>query len=571
MSNLPAQEGLQDSIAAIDKQERLAAWLQFPRRVIFLLIAYGLASALIASLRRFLSASQSASNNWGTSLIFQRPVAQVISQRLPNTLLLLGVALLFAFVLASLAVLAAVLVHMLEQKTGPLGSILKGLGRLWLFSQAAAPVFLAAMIFIVVLAAQAKLLPLGGMYAPNKQGDPLDAARHILLPALSLALLPAMLAAQATARELTLPRERGGFRLWLGGLLKLWGMLLGQVGGLLSALIVVEVVFAWPGLGLMVINSAMQRDYPLLVGVLGSFAMLVLVGRLLAELFHWLERLALMPISLMQIEPTRWRKLARVLWVSLALVLLLAPLALGAVGLTVDSDTFTKTDAKSRNAPPSAEHPWGTDRLGRDIQARVLRGTSITLGIAALAALAAFIPALLGGLLSGWLASRRVWWSELLADLVLLPADVLLFIPAVLLVAVGVGLQRRQDWVLIVITFVVLLPRLVRVYQSLWLVSPAKRKGIALGVTGPGIVLLGGLLLGFGLVTTASFLGLGIAPPTPSLGGTFEDLSFLLLRNQNGIVAPGLVAWVCCLALYAATDALVGFFTGKEPLARLNE
>ncbi len=572
MSDQHVPEEIHDNRAVSQKQERLAAWLQFPRRVVFLLMAFGWALALLGALKTLSPAVSRSGLNWDSSWATKQPVAQIVGQRLPNTLLLLGAAIVLAFLLALFATLAAALVHKLEQTAGPLGSILKGLGRLALFSPAVTPVFVLALVLLAVFAIRLKLLPLSGMYTLNKQSDVLDLIRHIILPVTSLALLPALLTAQAVVREVTLPRERGGLRLWLAGLLKMWGMLLGQIGGWLTAALVVETVFAWPGAGLLALVSITRGDYPMVLGVLNSFAILILVGRLLAELFRWLERLVLAPIPSVQVETTRWRKTARIIWVVLALVLLLAPLALAVAGLTMSQDAVTRVDSRNRNAPPSAQHPWGTDTLGRDVRARVLRGTAVAFGIAALAALVVFIPGLLGGMLTGWLASRRAWWSESLADLLLLPADALLFIPAVGVAAISIMLQRRpQDSPLMLAAMVVLLPRVVRMYHALWVAAPAKSKGLVVGVAGSGILLLGGLLAGFGFVLITSFLGIGILPPTPSLGGDLREMFTMFIRRPELIVAPAIVAWACCLALYTATDALVGFFSSKEPLARLNE
>jgi len=112
-------------------------------------------------------------------------------------------------------------------------------------------------------------------------------------------------------------------------------------------------------------DAAMRHDYPLLVGVIGACAGLILAGRLAAELFRWLERLMRLPAST-QLEPSSWRKTARVIWVVVALALLLAPLALAIAGLTVSPDAALKTDVQARLQPPSTKHLWGTDSMGRD-------------------------------------------------------------------------------------------------------------------------------------------------------------------------------------------------------------
>ncbi len=562
------------SLSSAERQARLAAWWQLPRRVVLLLIAFGLTQALVTALRGLVYV-RGTGLNWSLSIVTRRPVVDLIVERLPNTLILLGAALLLALITAIGTAIVAVLIHKLEEKTGLLGSILKGLGRLWVFSQAAMPVFVLGMLLIIVFAVQIKLLPVGGMYDPRSPGRLGDLLEHLILPALALALFPAVLTAQAVAREVTLPREKAGFRLWLTGLFKALGTLGGQMGGALSGLVAVEIVFAWPGIGRMLYTSASGRDYPVLIGILGALAILVLVGRLFAELFRWLERLVHMPT--LPLVATPWRRKTRIIWVVLALLLLLSPLMLAVAGLAVSQDAALKVDVQGRNQPRSANHPWGTDTLGRDVQARTLRGGLTTLGMATLVAVIVLLPSLLGGALTGLLASRRVLWAESAADLLLLPADALSLIPAlpaaiVVSTMLAVGSRSGLEWTTIsLIVAVALLPRAVRVYQTLWMSAPQQRKGLSLGLAGTGTLILGSLFAGFWFVTMLDFLGLGIRPPNPMLGGMMMDGVRMLTVRPETMLAPGIALWVCAFAFYTAADALVGFFHSKEVLVRMNE
>jgi ABC-type dipeptide/oligopeptide/nickel transport system permease subunit len=301
------------------------------------------------------------------------------------------------------------------------------------------------------------------------------------------------------------------------------------------------------------------------------------VGRLLAELARWLERLVSVPVLLAPPSPTRWRKAARAVWVVLALVLLVAPLALAIAGMSVNPDAAMKVDVQARNQPPSASHPWGTDTIGRDIQARVLRGGLTTLELALITAVILLLPGLLGGGLTGFLASRRVWWAESLADLLLLPADVLLFIPAVsgaivMSMLIGPAHSANLPWVwLSVGVAIVLLPRAVRVYQTLWTAAPRQRKGLVLGLVSPVAFFLSSLFVAFGLATALGFLGFGIRPPTPTLGSVMGEALQTLIVRPEGVIVPGIIIWVCAFAFYTAADGLTGFFSSKEALARLNE
>jgi ABC-type antimicrobial peptide transport system permease subunit len=192
------------------------------------------------------------------------------------------------------------------------------------------------------------------------------------------------------------------------------------------------------------------------------------------------------------------------------------------------------------------------------------------LGGVVLATVIILLPSLLGGALTGFLASRRVWWAESLADLLLLPADALLFIPAVLAGIVMVMLLGPSAGVGLAVA-VVLLPRAVRVYQTLWTAAPEQRKIWVIGLAGSGGLLLGTLFAGLGLGTALEYLGFGVRSPYPTLGGMLTEATRYLTTRLEIVLAPGIAIWVCAFAFYTAADVLVGFFYSKEALARLNE
>jgi ABC-type dipeptide/oligopeptide/nickel transport system permease component/ABC-type dipeptide/oligopeptide/nickel transport system permease subunit len=561
-----------------DRPDRWAAWVQFPRRVIILLIAFSLASLLIEALPGFLpgnaSLPEGLEQDQGEpfSLVTRQPVADMLADFLPNTLFLLGAALVLALLLVLPLILIAILAHKLEEGAGPVGSVLKGLGRLVVFGLAAWPVFALGLFFLYVFAFQLRWLPIGGMFSPTSEGTLAGRLPHLILPALTLALLPAMLTAQAVAREVTLPGQSAGFRLWLIGLFQMLGTLLGQVGGLLSASVLVETLFSWPGLGRLIINSAMQFDFPVLVGVLGAYSGLILAGQLAAEFFHWLKRLAQRPTLLPQPVLSSRPKNARLIWVIATLALLLIPLTVVLAGLTVDPDKAVEMDLQSRGDSTSAEHPWGTDRLGRDLQARVLRGSLVTVGTAVLAAAVALPASALIGALTGFLASRRKLWAESLADLLLLPADILLFIPAVPSGLVILLLLGTPTWLSVTtIVALVLLPRTIRVYQTVWLAAPQPRRGWLLGTAGLGVLFLGTLFAGISLTASLEFLGFAAPPPLPSLGSVLNEGLTQMAASPTSVQVAAVVLWACTFPCYTAADALVGFFYSKVALARLND
>jgi peptide/nickel transport system permease protein len=398
------------------------------------------------------------------------------------------------------------------------------------------------------------------------------------MPTLALALLPAVLTAQTTAKSLTKPQDRAGIRIWIYGLLKGLETLLRQIGGMLGAMILIELVFAWPGLGRLASATIARQDLPVLLGVFRAYIKVILGTRLLAELFAWLARLFFAPVPVPQVDPTRWRQAARTTWTVFGLVALVIPLALTAIGLTVSRHEALAIDISGTMRPPSPEHPLGTDLVGRDLLARILRGNANTLITTLVVATVTVLLALPVSVLSGWLASYKTWWGELLADLLFLPADAFLLVPTLLLATVLSTLGVR--WVdqpttsaiwLIAVTSAALLPRITRAGRALWIAAPKRRRGSVLGLAGPGALVAIALFSGYQTIIGMGYQGLGLRQPSPSVGGLLSEGLALLRTNPAATSALLALMWVCSFAFYLAADALTGFFASKKPLACANE
>jgi peptide/nickel transport system permease protein len=181
------------------------------------------------------------------------------------------------------------------------GSLAARVARLTLIGGASLPSFLVALLAILVFYSALHLLPASGRVddvyvlpdGPTKlllvdsllHGDPgllWDAIKHLVMPAFTLALLPALAIARTlhttleqvmredyvrTARSKGL-RERTvllkhGLRNSAGPALTMSGL---QFGMLLGGIVVVEQVFAWPGLGLYLNQSIAYSDYPAITG-----------------------------------------------------------------------------------------------------------------------------------------------------------------------------------------------------------------------------------------------------------------------------------------------------------------
>ncbi|MGH3914588.1 MAG: ABC transporter permease [Pseudonocardiaceae bacterium] len=223
--------------------------------------------------------------NLGTSLVSREPVSDIISTRLPNTVLLGALAFLVVIVVAVPVGLAmAVLTRDDRHRGTELGFIALSstLGLI--------PNFVLATVGVAVFAVGLRALPVAGM----------TGAESYVLPVLSLALGPAALLARIvrveglrvlgedylrTARAKRLPSRliylRHALPTMLTATLTIGGMLL---PGLIAGTVLVENVFAWPGLGSEIVGAVVVKDYPVAQAVVLLLGVLVLLTNLVVDL-----------------------------------------------------------------------------------------------------------------------------------------------------------------------------------------------------------------------------------------------------------------------------------------------
>ncbi|RLK47497.1 ABC transporter permease [Microbacterium telephonicum] len=242
----------------------------------------------------------------------------------------------------------------------------------------------------------------------------------------------------------------------------------------------------------------------------------------------------------------------------LAAVSLLAPL------LPLDPTT---TDLAARWQPPSAEHLFGTDDLGRDYFARVVYGGRISLTVGVLAMLAATGIGVLVGLVAGY---ARGWLDETLMRLV----DFLSSIPWMVLVIVASVFLRPGLWtIILVIGLFAWMPtaRLVRA-ETLSLrertyvgyarfLGEKPRRVVWRHVmpdAAPTIIVAAAATISSAMLTESalSFLGLGIQPPMASWGSLLESAQGALARNPWLALIPGLLIMLTVLSFNVLGDAL---------------
>lgn len=243
-----------------------------------------------------------ATGEFGYSFSQHRPVAAALGDALPNTLLLGGVSLLLIFALGCAAgVVQAVRQYSLLDSSLTVAT-------LFIYSM---PGFWLALMLILLVSApwmpEALRLPISGMTsighaAMGPWEQFVDLARHLVLPSVALGLASAAGVARytrgsmldvvgqdyiRTARAKGLSRSRVILRHALRNALLPVISLLGLYLPLLfGGSVVIEVVFSWPGMGRLLYNGILARDYPLVMAATFLFGALVVAGNLVADMLY---------------------------------------------------------------------------------------------------------------------------------------------------------------------------------------------------------------------------------------------------------------------------------------------
>ncbi|CCH30096.1 ABC transporter permease [Actinosynnema sp. NPDC047251] len=221
----------------------------------------------------------------GLSYSKRLPVSEVIAQRMPATLELSLLAIVVILVVGvPLGMFAAEAVRGGRNKAfDAVFSAVTGFVTV-------VPVFVVAAVLILVLSVNARLLPVAGQSGPDSYVLPVAALAFGAVCALARIVRAATLTVLdtdyvRTARAKRMSRTRLYLRHVLPNLLAPTLTTAGLVlGSLVAGSVFVETVFAWPGIGQVVVGSITQRDYPLVQGIVLVYGALILVVNLVVDL-----------------------------------------------------------------------------------------------------------------------------------------------------------------------------------------------------------------------------------------------------------------------------------------------
>ena len=238
----------------------------------------------------------------GQSIKFRRPVSEMIGERIPNTLILVGSSFL-------LTLLIALPVGILSANKP--NSFFDYAATSITFMGQSLPVYWVGLGLILIFYVGIKnplsgnpLFPGGGMNTIGKEGEFLDTLWHMVLPVTALSLGWAAWYSRflrsslmdvlhenyiRTARGKGLPERTVQYRHALGNaILPLITLMALDLPSLFAGALFVETIFSWPGMGRLFWDAARGRDYPVLLGVVMITAVLIIGANILADLLYGL-------------------------------------------------------------------------------------------------------------------------------------------------------------------------------------------------------------------------------------------------------------------------------------------
>lgn len=231
----------------------------------------------------------------GNSLYEKRPAFDMIIEKVPATLELTGMALVFGGIIGVVVGISSAVLHK---------STFDNIARVLAVVFDAIPSFWFGLILILIFAVNLKWLPVGGRYTLSLSGDKefFDHLKHLIMPSFVLAVgWVAVLSRYMRTEMLEVIRQdyvraarakgvqKNRVYYWhaaRNALIPLVTILGPAIGGLLGGAVVIERIFSWPGLGRLAIDAVFQRDYPLVMASVVVGSILVVAGNLLSDILY---------------------------------------------------------------------------------------------------------------------------------------------------------------------------------------------------------------------------------------------------------------------------------------------
>ncbi|HET9039471.1 MAG TPA: ABC transporter permease [Gemmatimonadales bacterium] len=242
-----------------------------------------------------------AQGDWGTSIATGRPVRTILAQAWPATVRLVGISLVLSY-------LIGIAVGVVQAARGGRLDTVLSVATVTLF---ALPGYWLGLMLVMVFTYRLRLLPAFGAAGFDADFLPpaarlADRLRHLVLPLATLTLVgiggtarfvrgamldvagaPWVTVARAKGLSETRVMLRHVLRNALVPVVTLLGL---SLPTLFSGAVFIEAIFAWPGVGRVLVEAVQARDYPVVLAATAVSALLVVLGNLLAEvLVRWVD------------------------------------------------------------------------------------------------------------------------------------------------------------------------------------------------------------------------------------------------------------------------------------------
>jgi peptide/nickel transport system permease protein len=261
---------------------------------------YGLDQPLWA--QYFVYLRDLVTGNLGTSFAFRQPVAEILAQRLLNTVQLLALATVLVILIGIVAGVVA------ASRRGTRADASTVVTSLFFWSL---PTFWTGLVLIFIFGVYLHWLPISGASTPGAHfksfpDQAIDSLRHMILPTITLVLVDIgqfVLITRSSlidvmTEDFILTAKAKGLSsrrvLWSHGvrnaLLPVVTASALYVALVIGGAIQVETVFSWPGMGELIYDAVLKRDYPVIEATFLLFAVTVILANFLSDLLYlWID------------------------------------------------------------------------------------------------------------------------------------------------------------------------------------------------------------------------------------------------------------------------------------------
>ncbi|PIE31955.1 diguanylate cyclase [candidate division KSB3 bacterium] len=231
--------------------------------------------------------------DWGYSYATKRPVLTEIWDRLPNTVYLTGLSLIVSLLVAiPVGIISATRQY----------SWFDHIVTMFTYIGRSMPVFYSGLLLIIIFSIWLRWLPSGGMQTLGKEFSLIDSLRHLLLPLASLSLLIAAKYVRFLRTSMLevihqdyirTARSKGVGERWVvykhafrNAAIPLVTIVAVDLPVLFAGALFTETIYSWPGMGRLFVDSSLRFDYPIVMGIVTTIALLVVVSNLFADIIY---------------------------------------------------------------------------------------------------------------------------------------------------------------------------------------------------------------------------------------------------------------------------------------------